>query len=435
MSMKLQIAPTDQPHVLIIGGGFGGVAAAKALAPTGAKISLIDKANHHVFQPLLYQVATSALTSTDIATPLRRIFRKQTNVTVFLGEVTSLNLQSRTFAIEGENVPFVYDYLIVATGAQQSYFGHDEFAAFAPGLKSLSDAEYLRNKILSAFENAERKLDPPAHPEMITFVLVGGGPTGVELSAAIADMARRTLASEYRRYNPTKLRVILVQSGPTILPQFPAQLSAKALRRLEDLGVEVRVNSRVTGVDAEGITIGEERIASKTVIWTAGVAANSLVQSLGLPADRGGRVTVQGDCSVASHPEVFIIGDAASFSEPGAKPLPGVAQVAIQQGAYVGHLIGRKIAGGAAPAPFRYFDKGNLAVIGPFFAVIDSFHVRSAGRLAFVIWAFIHIQFLSSVLNQLDTMSRWLWFILTNQRVGRLIIHPKREDPTSDHVL
>jgi NADH dehydrogenase FAD-containing subunit len=424
--MSVQIASASEPHVLVIGGGFGGVAVSKALRDAPVKISLIDKSNHHLFQPLLYQVATSILSSTDIATPLRQIFRDQKNVTVFLGEVTSIDLTSRTFSVDGEKIPIPYDYLVVAVGAQQSYFGHDEFEAHAPAIKSLSDAEYLRNKILSVFEVAERKLDPSAYPELLTFVLVGGGATGVELSAAICAMARRTLASEFRRYDPSKLRVILVHSGPRILPQFPEALSAKALQHLQDLGVEVRLNSRVTGVDADGVTIGAERIASKNVVWTAGVAPHPLVRTLGLTSDRSGRVVVQGDCSVPGHPEVFIIGDAASFSPLNGKPLPGVAQVALQQGTYVGRLISRKIAREPAPKPFHYFDKGNLAVIGPFYAVIDSFGIRSTGFWAFWVWIYVHLEFLPTPFNRLRTAIQWIWTFATNLRTGCLIIPAKK---------
>lgn len=427
--MTVQINKASEPHVLIIGGGFGGVAATKALRKVPVKISLIDKSNHHLFQPLLYQVATGILSPTDIATPLRQLFRDQKNVTVFLGEITSIDLAGRTFAVDGESIPVSYDYLVVAAGARQSYFGHDEFAAHAPALKSLSDADSIRNKILSAFEYAERKLDPSSHPELLTFVLVGGGPTGVELSAAICDLASRTLASEFRRYDPRKLRVVLVQSGPRILPQFPDQLSIKAQRRLEKLGVEVRLNSRVTGVDADGIHIGEERITSKNVIWTAGVAPNPLIKSLGLPTDKSGRIVVESDCSVSGHPEIFIIGDASSFTPPQGKPLPGVAQVALQQGAYVGGLIARKVTDKSASPPFHYFDKGNLAVIGRFYAVIDSFGRRSAGFLAFLIWAFIHIQFLPTTFSRIRTIGQWLWSTLTNQR-GACLIIPAKNAPT-----
>jgi NADH dehydrogenase len=432
--MKIQIAPVEGKHVLIVGGGFGGVAAVKALRNAPVRISLIDKSNHHLFQPLLYQVATGILVSADIATPLRELFRDQKNVTVFQGEVTSIDLKNRSFTVDGESIPRSYDYLIVAAGANLSYFGHDEFERYAPGLKSLSDAEYLRNKILSAFESAERKLDPSAHPELLNFVLVGGGPTGVEMAAAISEMGKRALASEFRRYNPADLRVILVQSQARILPQFPEELSAKALVRLQRLGVEVRLNSRVTRVDAEGVTMGKERIRSKNVFWTAGVSANPLLRSFNLPTDRSGRIVVQGDCSVADHPEVFVVGDAAAFASSDGKPLPGVAQVALQQGAYVGKVISRKIAGRPVPAPFHYFDKGNLAVIGRCYAVIDSFGMRAAGFWAYWIWSYVHIAFLASTRSRFRTFIQWLWMLSTNQRASQLIIPSKSTERLSDTI-
>jgi NADH dehydrogenase len=431
---RIQISATPEPHVLVIGGGFGGLAAVKALRHAPVTVSLIDKLNYNLFQPLLYQVATSTLAPSDIATPLRQIFRDQKNATVFLGEVTAIDLATRTFSVEGQPIPRTYDYLVVAVGAQQSYFGHEDFAAFAPGLKSLSDAEYLRNKILSAFEYAERKLNPSEHPELTTFVLVGGGPTGVELAAAICQMAQGTLASEFRRYDPSKVRVILVQSGSRLLPQFDEGLATKATERLRQLGVEVRLNSRVTAVDQEGVTIGQDRILSRNVIWTAGVAASKIVQSLGLPADKAGRIIVQADCSVAAYPGVFVIGDAASFTPPHGRSLPGVAQVALQQGKYVGDLIERKCTGGATPPPFKYFDKGNLAVIGRFYAIMESFGVRSAGLLAFLVWAFVHLQFLTSLWSRFRTAAQWIIFLLTNQRADRLIIPPKEPDKFSETI-
>lgn len=417
-----------------MGGGFGGVAAAKALRRAPVTITLIDKSNHHLFQPLLYQVATGILVSADVATPLRELFRNQKNVTVFQGEVTSVDLKTRSFTVDGEAIPSRYDYLVVAAGARLSYFGHDEFEPYAPGLKSLSDAEYLRNRILSAFENAERKLDPSAHPELLNFVLVGGGPTGVEMAAALCQVGKRALASEFRRYNPADLRVILVEGQSRILPQFPEELSAKALNRLKQLGVEVRLNSPVTKVDSDGVIIGEERIRSRNVFWTAGVSANPLLSSLKLPTDQRGRVVVEADCSVAHHPDLFIIGDAASFASLDGTPLPGVAQVALQQGKYVGRVISRRIAGQAAPSPFHYFDKGNLAVIGNYYAVIDSFGLRSAGFWAYWIWSYVHIAFLASTRSRFRTFIQWLWMLLTKQRASQLIIPSKSTAKLSDTI-
>src|SRR5262252_2565596 len=349
------------PHVVIVGGSFAGLAAAKALRKTPAKVVLIDRTNHYLFQPLLYQVATSELTAGQIATPIRNILRNQKNTTVIMGEVTAVD-KDRNYVISSDadrqNVPITYDYLILATGASHSYFRHNEFAEYAPGLKSLADAEAARNKILRAFELGEAEEDPSRHRDLLTFILVGAGPTGVEMAAALAIFVRNTLRREFRRVDPTTARIVLVDMLPKVLGSFAESLSTAAKARLERLGVEVRLGKAVDAIDENGVVVGGERIASKTVIWTAGVAPSPAARWLGAPTDHAGRAQVGDDLSVANIPTVFVIVDTAARQQDG-KPLPGVAQVAMQQGRYVGHLIHRRITGKAAPGPFRYFDKGN----------------------------------------------------------------------------
>src|SRR5215475_2733951 len=361
-----------QPHVIIVGGGFGGLAAARALKKAPVRVILLDRMNHYVFQPLLYQVATAMLTSADIAAPIREILRKQRNATVGLLEVTRVDADKRQVFftyLDGEERSLPYDYLILAMGAQQSYFGHDEFAPFAPGLKSLSDAEAIRAKLLKAFETAELEVDPSQHRDLLTFVLVGAGPTGVEMVGAIADMVRGMLKSDFRRIDPRSARIILIEGGPRILPAFSERLSRKAHTRLTRMGVEIRTNARVEHVDAEGVVVGGERIASRTVLWTAGVTPSPAAQWVKAEADHAGRVRVLPDLSVPGRPEIFVVGDTASLDQDG-KPLPGVAQIAMQQGRYVGRSIAGRVAGQAPTPPFRYFDKGNMAVIGRNFAIL-----------------------------------------------------------------
>ena len=415
--------PRTLPRIIIVGGGFGGLAAARALRRASAQVLLIDKTNHHVFQPLLYQVATSILSSENIAAPIRHVLRGQANTTVIEGAVTGVDVTKRECSVDGVPFPLPYDYLVLATGAQHSYFGHDEYAPYAPGLKSLADAMHLRNKILGAFEACERTPDPKAHPDLLTFIIVGAGPTGVELAGAIAELARQTLTNEFRRFDPASLKLILMDAGPRILAQFDESLAAAATAKLEKLGVEVRTGSAVEHVDAEGVVVRGERIQTKNVFWAAGVKGSPAAQWLGAEADRAGRVKVLPDCSVPAHPEIFVIGDTAFLEENG-KPLPGVAQVAIQQGGYVGRLIAGRLKGEPAPAPFKYFNKGNLATVGRNFAVMDAFGVRTAGVFAKLVWAVVHIQFLVLNSNRLGTMFRWWWKFLTGQRLARLIIEP-----------
>ena len=420
-----------QPRIIIVGAGFGGLAAAKALKDTPAEITLIDRTNHHLFQPLLYQVATAVLTPSQIATPIRSILRNQKNVTVILGEVTGVDNGKKCVFVtdaDRENVPIAYDYLILATGATHSYFGHNEFETFAPGLKSLADAEAARNKILQAFELAEAEDDPARHRDLLTFILVGAGPTGVEMAGALAVLVRTSLKSEFRRIDPASARIVLVDMAPRVLGPFSEDLSKAAKARLEKLGVEVRLGHSVDQIDADGIMVAGERIASKTVIWTAGVAPSPAGKWLKVETDRAGRVRVQSDVTVPGHPEIFVVGDTASFEENG-KPLPGVAQVAMQQGRYAGKVIHRRITGGKPPGPFSYFDKGSMAVVGKGFAVLQSHKVRVSGFGAWLAWAAIHLQFLATSSLRLTVFLQWVWTYFTGQRGSRLIVNHHGSQP------
>ena len=419
------------PQIVIVGGGFGGLAAAKALKNTQAEITLIDRTNHHLFQPLLYQVATAALTPSQIATPTRSILRKQRNTTVILGEVTGVDTDQKCVLVsdaDRENVPLAYDYLILATGATHSYFGHNEFEAFAPGLKSLADAEAARNKILQAFELAEAEDDPSRHRDLLTFILVGAGPTGVEMAGALGVLVRTTLKSDFRRIDPASARIVLVDMAPRVLPPFSEDLSKAARQRLEKLGVEVRLGHSVDQIDADGIVVAGERIASKTVIWTAGVAPSPAGKWLRAETDRAGRVRTQKDLTVPGHPEIFVVGDTASLDQDG-KPLPGVAQVAIQGGRYAGKVIHNRIAGKPAPGPFSYFDKGSMAVVGKGFAVLQSGKVQVSGFGAWLAWAAVHLQFLATSSLRLTVFLQWVWTYVTGQRGSRLIVNHHESEP------
>lgn len=414
-----------QPRIIIVGGGFGGLAAAKALKNTPAEIILIDRANHHLFQPLLYQVATTALTPSQIATPIRSILRKQNNTTVILGEVTAIDKERKCIFVSNadrQDVPIEYDYLILATGATHSYFGHNEFAEYAPGMKSLADAVATRNKVLQAFEQAEAEEDPSRHRDLLTFVLVGAGPTGVELAGALAVLVRTTLRSDFRRIDPASARIVLVDASPRVLASFSEKLSKAAKQRLEKLGVEVRLGHSVDQIDSDGVIVAGERIASKTVIWTAGVGPSPAGKWLKAETDRAGRVRIQKDLTVPGHPEIFVIGDTASFEENG-KPLPGVAQVAMQQGRYAAKLIRSRLKGTPPPRPFSYFDKGTMAVVGKGFAVLQSGKVQVSGFGAWLAWAFVHLQFLATSSLRLSVFLQWAWTYVTGQRGSRLIVN------------
>jgi NADH dehydrogenase len=412
------------PVVVIVGGGFGGLAAARTLKKAPVKVILFDRTNHHLFQPLLYQVATSVLAPGQIGSPLRAILRSSDNTMVILGEVTGVDTVARQILVDNadrKQVPLSYDYLILATGVQHSYFGHEEFEKHAPGLKSLADAVAIRNKILQAFEMAEAEEDPSRHKELLTFVLVGAGPTGVEIASAIAVMVRSTLKREFRRIDPTSARIVLADRGSRPLGTFAPNLSEAARQRLARLGVEVRLGKGVDTIDEQGVVVAGERIASKTVIWTAGVAPSPAGKWLNAETDRAGRVRVFSDLTVQNHPEIFVVGDTASLDQDG-KPLPGVAQVAMQQGRYAGNLIRQRVSGRPLPGPFHYSDKGNLAVVGKGFAVLESGRVRLSGLPAWLVWVAVHLQFLAQSNLRVSVFVQWVWTYITGQRGSRLIV-------------
>src|SRR6266581_6980720 len=421
----------NTPRVVIVGGCFGGLAAAKALGKAPVEVILIDRTNHHVFQPLLYQVATSVLAPSQMSSPIRGILGKQKNTTVIMGEVTGVDKAQRCVFVndaDREHVPMRYDYLILATGARHSYFGHNEFEKFAPGLKSVADAVGIRNKILSAFEQAEAEENVDLHRDLLTFVLVGAGPTGAEMAAALAIFVRTSLRSEFRRIDPTSARIVLIDAARKVLGTFAPSLSDAAEQHLQKLGVEIHLGQAVEKIDSEGVTFGGQRIASKTVIWTAGVAPSPAGKWLGAETDRAGRVRVQSDLSVRGHSEIFVIGDTASLDQDG-KPLAGVAQVAMQQGRYAGKLIRRRIAGKNSLKPFRYFDKGTMAVVGKGYAVVQSGKLHIHGLLAWLPWAFSHITFLAQLSLKISVFLQWAWLFLTGQRGSRLIVNYQQSEP------
>jgi len=410
---------TKPSRVVVIGAGFGGLSAAKALAREPFQVTLIDRFNYHLFQPLLYQVATAALSPSDIATPIRDEFRRKPDVSVMLANVSGIDGNSNDVIAEGERIPF--DYLVVATGARQSWFGHDDWAPNAPGLKDIGDALNLRRRILLAFERAEIEPDAEERRRLLNFVVVGGGATGVELAGAIAELARRGLTSDYRAIDPRSARIVLVEAGARVLSQFDQSLSQSAQAALEKLGVEVRTGTEVTGCDALGISMGNERIESRTVIWAAGVEASPAGQWLGAETDRAGRVKVGADLSLPGRPHIFAIGDTASCAGADGRPLPGVAPVAKQQGAYVARLIQARAHGKDLP-PFRYKDYGMLATIGRKRAVVQMGDLKLSGFLAWLLWCFAHIYFLIGYRNRLIVMLNWIWNFITFQLGSRLIL-------------
>jgi NADH dehydrogenase len=409
---------TTSPRVVIVGAGFGGLTAAKALAGGPFDVTVIDQHNYHLFQPLLYQVATAGLSPAEIASPIRGILSRERNVNVMLGKVSGIDTARREVLAEGRRIP--YDTLILATGAQHAYFGHDDWAAHAPGLKTIDDATYIRRRILLAFEKAETEPDAAERARLLNFVIVGGGPTGVEMAGAIAELANRALAADFRSIDPRAARVILVEAAPRLLTPFDPSLSEVAKKSLEQLGVEVRVGAAVTALDAEGVSIGADRIEARTVIWGAGVIASPAGIWLGAQADRAGRVKVAPDLSVPGHPDIFVIGDTALATAEDGTPLPGVAPVAKQQGQYVaGLLIARQK--GQSVKPFRYRDFGSLATIGRSRAVVQMGRLKISGFIAWLFWCVAHIYFLIGFRNRLVVATNWLWNYLTFQRGTRLI--------------
>ncbi len=412
------------PHVVIVGGGFGGISAAKALRSVPVRITLIDRSNHHLFQPLLYQVATADLAPGQIASPIRQILRRQKNATVMMMEVIGVDpAERKVFAnyLDHKNLAIPYDYLILATGAQQSYFGKEEWRKFAPGLKTLSDATAIRDRVLKAFEAAEMEEQTDRHPALMTFIFVGGGPTGVEMSGAIAELAHNTLGPEFRRIDPHRARVILIEAGPRILSAFSEELATRVRERLQRIGVEVIVGKKVEQIDQSGVIVGGERIYSHTVIWTAGVQPSPAGKWLGAATDRIGRVKVSPDLSVPGHPEVFVVGDTA-FLEQDGRPLPGLAQVAMQGGRYAAAVIASRLRGRELGHGFHYRDKGNLAVVGRGFAILESAWMKLSGYSAWLVWALIHIHYLALFNNRLLVFAQWAWSYLTRQKGSRLIM-------------
>jgi NADH dehydrogenase len=405
------------PHVVVLGGGFAGLAAARALRRAPVRVTMVDRRNHHLFQPLLYQVATAALNPGDIAYPIRSALRRQANARTILARADRIDLGRRVVVLaDGE---LHYDFLIVATGATHSYFGNDHWEPWAPGLKTIEDALEVRRRVLSAYEAAEREPDPVRVRELLTFVVVGGGPTGVELAGALIEIGRHTVARDYRSFDPRSLRVILIEGADRLLPPYTPRLSAKAKASLERLGVEVRTSARVTAIDQTGVQVGGERIAARTVLWAAGVAASPLGRTLGVPVDRAGRVPVGPDLAVPGHPEVFVVGDLMSLQQDG-KPVPGIAPAAIQAGRAAAKNIARVVAG-RPTRPFRYFDKGSLATIGRAAAVGQIGRLEVTGFVAWSLWWLIHIAYLIGYRNRVACMVGWAWQYFAFARGARLI--------------
>jgi NADH:quinone reductase (non-electrogenic) len=417
---------SGSPHVVIVGGGFGGLYAARALTGRPVRVTLLDRRNHHLFQPLLYQVATAALNPSDIATPLRSILRRAANVTVLLAEVQSVNLADRRLILDDGELG--YDALVLAAGAGHSYFGHDDWEPLAPSLKTLEDALEIRRRVLVAYELAERERDAAEQSAQLTSVVIGGGPTGVELAGALAEISRETIARDFRVIDPTHARVVLLEGGPRILPSFPAPLSERARAALTRIGVEVRTDATVTRVTPDAVWLGGEQIRARTVLWAAGVAASPLTRSLGVALDRAGRVQVERDLSIPGHPEAFAIGDMATLLDERGQPLPGLAPVAIQQGQAVGANVLRRLAG-ELTRPFRYRDKGSMATIGRAAAVAVVGRVQLSGLPAWLAWLFVHIMFLIGFRNRFLVLFEWAWAYLSWQRGARLITRPWRPKP------
>ena len=414
-----------RPRVVIIGGGFGGLSAAKALKRANADVLVIDRTNHHLFQPLLYQVATASLSPGDIAAPIRYILRRQKNTSVLLAEVRDIDVEKKVVHIDLPDREIAYDYLIVATGSHHAYFGHDDWEPFAPGLKAIEDASEVRRRFLLAFERAEKTRDEKKRETWMTFVIVGGGPTGVELSGALPTIARKALAPDFRNIDTKKTRVILLEGGPRVLPAYPEELSEKARKSLIDIGVEVRTSSIVTRVEADAVYVGDERIPTNTVFWAAGNAASPLGKALGVPLDKVGRVLVNHDLSIPGHQEVFVAGDLAFMKRSNGKMVPGVCPAALQEGARAAKNV-RRLIGRRPTKPFNYFNKGDLAVIGRSRAIADFGKVHFTGRIAWLLWLFIHIMYLVGFRNRISVFIQWGYSYFTYQRGVRLITRTER---------
>jgi NADH dehydrogenase len=414
----METTPARRPEVVIVGAGFGGLEAAKLLVDEPVRLTVIDRTNHHLFQPLLYQIATAALSPADIAAPVRGILGRCRNTEVILAEVKSVNVEARTVSIGDREIH--YDYLILATGSRHSYFGHDEWEKLAPGLKSLEDAIEIRRRLLLAFEYAEKIADEAAKKAAMTFVIIGGGPTGVEMAGAIAEIARYTLDKDFKHIDPSSARVVLVEGDKRVLSGFPEDLSAKALEQLKELGVEVHTGIHATDLTEEGLRVGDEFIPCRVKVWAAGNTASFVGKTTGAPVDRAGRVIVNEDLTIPGHPEVQVIGDLANFTHQDGKPLPGVSPVAMQQGRHAARNIRAMIAGDE-PKRFRYWDKGSMATIGRNRAVADLHYVHFSGLPAWLVWLFVHIIFLVGFRNRLAVLMQWAWAYFTFNKGARLI--------------
>ena len=422
----MSTTPPKLPHVVILGGGFAGLYVARGLATAPVRITVVDRRNHHLFQPMLYQVATAGLNPSDIASPIRSLLRQQKNTEVLLAEAVSVDVDQRLVRF-GDGASVGYDYLIVATGARHSYFGHDEWEPLAPGLKSLEDALEIRRRVLLAFEVAERESDPVRRHAYLTFVVVGGGPTGVEMAGAVAEIRRYALRRDFRHIDPGEATVMLLEGGPRLLPSYPESLSDEAKRELRRLGVEVRTETMVTDIRPGSVSAAGWTIPTQTVVWAAGNTASPLLKSLEAPLDRSGRALVEPDCTVPGHPEVFVLGDAAAYEHQEGGTLPGICPVAIQMGQYTAKVVRGDLAGRPRRA-FRYWDKGQLAVIGRGQAVADIWRLHFGGLLAWLIWIFVHIFFLIGFRNRVLVLIQWAWSYLTYSRGARIIteeIHPR----------
>jgi len=413
------------PHVVIVGAGFGGLTTAQLLARADVQITLIDRRNHHLFQPLLYQVATAGLSPAQIASPIRSVLRNQRNATVLLDEVTGVDEERREIVLNEKRIPF--DYLVLATGARHSYFGHDEWEKFAPGLKSIEDATHIRRQILLAFEEAESEPDEEKRKALLTFIIIGGGPTGVEVAGKIVEIARHALIRDFRNINPAAARILLVEAGPRLLPTFAPGLSRDVETRIAGLGVEVSLGKPVTACDANGVIVGSAPVPARTIIWAAGVAASPAARWLGVPADKAGRAIVRGNLTIPGADNIFVIGDTAAAKNPDGKLVPGLAAAAKQEAAYVANAIRTRIAGGWQAEPFIYTDVGSLATIGRNAAVVDFGRIKLTGFIGWLAWSFAHLYFLIGFRNRVVAFVDWAWNYLTYQRGARLITdeHPQ----------